>query len=562
MKIFRKNQIKRVLKLFSIVGSVILSAILIGVACYPAPPIPPVRPTPEPQDWGYQFATFRIQMAVNPATEQPFYNYLSRYDWRNATFTMEASNGDYSFNDVGGRLRGRGNSTWNVSATTVPTTAQRTLIDAGQINPNFRNHWDSSRNPASARMQKWPFRIRFDEPRSMLGSTSTSTDWSFIANHSDYTQLRNESAKMLSRSLTGMDWQTRSRFVHVYWNGEYRGLYWMAEQLEVSNYYNTRQQDRVTGRVPLRYDPDPAYSEYFIELDLRADRLNTNVLAHHETDFRLSPEFQQAPREGVDYLRVGGRLYDIRFPDDTREAGIGRSGQSFERRWNTPEHVNYLRRFITEVDNAIISRNWNRINQWIDINSFIDYYLVHEFFKNMDSGGLSVHKTIRGIGSERRMHLGPIWDFDLSAGNTDPSPSWGSINQWNARGGYSHRGIWPGYINRWFRHLLGVPQFFRLAGERFAEIRDNQIQDMMDGILEFATENVMHFERNFIRWPNMLGQRTWAQSPEIVALGSGEGAWMRNVEHLINWFDLRRDWMSDWFEFGSGMDTLPLTFNR
>jgi len=179
----------------------------------------------------------------------------------------------------------------------------------------------------------------------------------------------------------------------------------------------------------------------------------------------------------------------------------------------------------------------------------------------MDSGGLSVHKTIQGIGDERRMHMGPIWDFDLSAGNTHPSTSWGTYNSFMRRGGYGYKGVWSGYINRWFRNLLNVPQFFERVGYRFAMIRDNQIQDMMDEVLEFAVEHELEFERNFRRWSEMHGRRTWTQSPEIVALGSGTGAFMRNVEHLIGWFEGRRDWMTQWLTYGSGTNTAPLTFN-
>jgi len=466
-----------------------------------------------------QFASFRIYMegshAEPPTNTHSSFLPLDRYDWQNATFTMSDTRPEHQFNNVSGRIRGRGNSTWNVGT-----------------------------RPTQPHMQKWPFRIRFDNPISMLGSYSVSTDWSFIANLSDYTLMRNEAVSYMGRRMGGMDWQTRSRFVHVYFNGQYRGVYWLAEQLEVSNYNPSRDQDYVRGRVPLTYSPNPRVSEYFIELDLRAYRAPTN----NPTNL---------PVEGVDFLNVNGRLYDVRFPDDTRENGNG-----FTRRYNTPAHMEYLRTFIRNVEAAIQSRNWARINSWIDVESFVDFYLMQEFFKDMDVGGLSVHMTIRNsLDGGRRLYKGPLWDFDLSAGNTNPSTNWGTYSLWNNRGGYGTTGIWAGYVNRWFRQMLSVPQFFELAGQRFqhvafsTEYRISPLDAMIAHLDNLSLTYNNEFDRNFVRWNSKLGRRIWTQSSEIVQLTTHR----QNVVHLNNWFYCRRLQLAHFFENGSGatiVDTL------
>jgi len=491
---------------------------------------PIVTPTPcdELEDFA-QFASFKINMpgVVPPQNINQSFLPLDRYDWQNATFTMVCNTYDeHSFDSIAGRIRGRGNSTWNVGT---------------RVN--------------QPHMQKWPFRIRFNTPQSMLGSTSVSTDWSFIANLSDYSQMRNEAKAFLGRRLSGMDWQTRSRFVHVYFNGQYRGVYWMAEQLQANtNAWGGRPQDAVSGRVDVVYHPDPAISEYFIELDLRVNQPPAN-----QPDLVLV--------EGVDYIRAAGRLYDMRFPDDTRERYrvysrvVGEYDICDEtdektprysfvynarRRYRTTGHFDYARDFLTRVDSAIVSRNWSRITDLIDVSSFVDFYLVQELFKEIDVGGLSIHMTIRNTPRGRRIFKGPLWDFDLSAGNADPGDNWSATPRWNANGGHGTTGIWAAYMNRWFRELMRVPQFFNLARERFLEIAPNQVSSMQNHVLRLARVYQDDFDRNFERWNLQLGRRTWVQPPDIVALDS----FMDNVRHLVAWFCARVAHLTHFFTYG------------
>jgi len=457
-----------------------------------------------------EFASFFIYMPsiIPPPIGQSFIPF-GRYDWENASFSVQGYSIDtYNITNISGRIRGRGNSTWNVGT---------------RVN--------------SPSTQKWPFRIRLDTPRSILGMTSVSTDWSFIANLSDYTLLRNEAAKYLARQLPSMNWQTQSRFVHVYFNGQYRGVYWVAEQLEVDNLNNElgRPQDFVSGRVPLTYSSDPTQSEYFLELDVRANVPPTN-------------DPNRIMVEGIDYILAGGRIFDMRFPDGTR-ATTGRRNA-------TPAHFDYARSFLTRVHNAILGGNWNTITSLVDVDSFIDFYLVHEFFKNIDSGGLSVHMTIRNTPNGRRLFKGPIWDFDLTAGNNAVSAdgwSQATYNHWAQRGAYTSAGIWVGFINAWYRYLLRVPQFFNRARNRFDSMafgfagRPAPIENMISHLQQVSTIYQYEFNRNFDRW-NLLGRRTWAQPPSVVALTTHA----QNVDHLINWFLARRDQLAHFFNNGSG----------
>ena len=51
---------------------------------------------------------------------------------------------------------------------------------------------------------------------------------------------------------------------------------------------------------------------------------------------------------------------------------------------------------------------------YIDIDSFINYYLIQELFMNVDVDYSSVFMYKHG---DEKLKFGPIWDFDLSSGN-------------------------------------------------------------------------------------------------------------------------------------------------
>jgi hypothetical protein len=92
-----------------------------------------------------------------------------------------------------GRIRGRGNSTWEWYA-------------------------------------KKPYRIKLDEKASILG-LSEEKDWVLLANFRDPTHLMNTFVFEMGSGL-GMPYTNHSRYVEVTINGDYKGLYLLTEQVE------------------------------------------------------------------------------------------------------------------------------------------------------------------------------------------------------------------------------------------------------------------------------------------------------------------------------------------
>ena len=84
---------------------------------------------------------------------------------------------------------------------------------------------------------------------------------------------------------------------------------------------------------------------------------------------------------------------------------------------------------ITEEAKAFIEQDFSKIEQvmyaedesvfkaydrYIDIDSFVDYFLINEFFGNYDAGN---HSTYMYKNSGGKLYIGSVWDFDQAMNN-------------------------------------------------------------------------------------------------------------------------------------------------
>ena len=344
--------------------------------------------------------------------------------------------------------------------------------------------------------EKRPFRIRFDVPRSMFGGDFAARDWTVIANAMDYTLMRNYSAYFLGRMLDGQCFAPSGHFVHVYLAGEYRGVYMISDQVQVHE-----------GRVELAGSHVPMLSEYFLEWCRRAE-------GSGDTYFVIPA--------------LAGTTSRVPFVIDYPGGGMLNSG-----------HVQFAQDFVTNVDLAIWRGNYGEVSRLIDVDSFVDYYLVQELFRNHDVGHSSLRFQIRRTETGSGLFAGPLWDFDFSSGS-------GQQTRPNVFD-YRPNGEWAARWNPWFRHLMGTEWFVRRVAERWDEIRDDEVARMIERIRELEEIYRACFERNFARWPDKLGNDVFTipgfqTSPSVMAIPDFAG----NVTYLVSWLEQRISWMN-WF---------------
>ena len=410
-----------------------------------------VPPEVPPAEMAVDFPALHLTSQYDPFT-------VERTFWHDGTLSVTSTVEEYAFTDAAVRIRGRGNSTWVQGA------------------------------------DKRPLRLRFAEPIHLFDSDYAHRDWILLANHFDTSLMRNHMALHLASLLDGLDFTPSSRFVHLYVNEMYMGVYELTDERDVAS-----------GRAPLIFDADPTISEYFFELD-------GHLLGWQAAD----------NVEGEDFFTIDDMAFDIRYPSSRDWSG----------------HLEYLHDFVQNVHDTIYSRDFDAIAALIDLPSFIDFYLVQELTKNADVSAFSVFMTLRGQGEQRRIYFGPVWDFDRSSGNVLISPE-------------------PDYIfaaaqNTWFRELLEVPEIFTLVAARFNEIRDVQIADTIAHVRALAVQYEHSFDRNFDRHPNLLGQPHRPTPEKLWRIDS----FMGHVDYLTAWLEARILWLDDFFNERPTTDTL------
>jgi hypothetical protein len=310
---------------------------------------------------------------------------------------------------------------------------------------------------------------------SLLGMPADD-DWVMYAAYNDKTLMRNVIAYETARRLGR--YASRTRFVEVTLNGRYHGVYVLMEKLKLHE-----------QRVDL---PEPGRAQIL------------------EWTFGW-----QARQKGRSFrLPVSG--YHILFEDPER------SDLSRAQRTRVRGSIGRAERAIHTRDFRHPTRGWRR---HIDEASTVDYLLVNELFKNQDAFHASTYLA-RGGGGKWR--LGPVWDFDISMGNSDYGPSSALA------GSMLDRRSWAGRLYRDPALVDAIAARWRAL--RAAGLRE-QILSSVRGHAARLT-NTGAAARNFRRWP-VLGVRVWPNPAAAVR----RTTYRSEVGALRGWLVRRIAWM-------------------
>ncbi|ORX77338.1 L domain-like protein [Anaeromyces robustus] len=251
--------------------------------------------------------------------------------------------------------------------------------------------------------QKKPFNIKLDKKQSILGMPE-SKRWVLIANYFDSSYLRNELANYLSECLDL--YHVNGQFVNLVLNGQYNGLYWLAESIKVD-------KNRINiddGKKGMTDDED---KDYLIEID-----------TNYDEPIKFISNIRRLP-----YMIKND---DYMIDDETKELTTGGKArlERFKNRINNLEKLLYpdfedvedigVIEDITELDNikrintnkcSVPDESYNKI---IDIDTFAKLWVVNEIMSNLDfRNPRSVFFTYEM--KTNKFKAGPVWDYDYAS---------------------------------------------------------------------------------------------------------------------------------------------------
>lgn len=198
----------------------------------------------------------------------------------------------------------------------------------------------------------------------------------------------------------------------------------------------------------------------------------------------------------------------------------------------------YIQNYIYAFETALTSEDFTSselgYRQYIDVDSFIDFFILNETSKNPDGFRLStfMHKD-----KGEKLKMGPIWDFNIAFGNVDYCNGDSSY-------GWAHRfnDICPNdtwLVPFWWNRFLEDPEFVSALQLRWNSLRSDILvtEKILSRVEELKSEleNKNAINRNFGKWL-ILGKYIWPNA----FVGD---SYTSEVNYLKDWISERLSWM-------------------
>lgn len=317
---------------------------------------------------------------------------------------------------------------------------------------------------------KKPWKVKLDEKAEILGMPADK-EWALLANYADRTLLRNIVAMKLSE-ICGFSWTPKMRSVEVYLNNEYQGVYTLCEHKKVSS-----------SRVAIDKKTD-----FYFEIEENQDET---------TVWRTS-------------MGVPMMFSEPEVP--------------------TPEQFDYVRQLFNDFEKALYSDDVAAYEDYVDVDSFINYYIVQELTKNVD--GNFRKSTFLTKEQGKKLEMYHLWDFDLTLGNC-------GYFDWRVGNGPQNFFIkdfasncTPG--DNWINLMMRDPAFLIKLKSRW-----DALMPQFEKIPEFIEQQALYLDqaqkRNFQRW-SILESVDWVMFPSL-------GSYEKEVDYLIDFYTDRLYWL-------------------
>lgn len=337
---------------------------------------------------------------------------------------------------------------------------------------------------------------------SLLGMPEEN-DWILLANYNDKTFMRNVLAFELFRRMG--HYAPRTRMVEVIINNEYRGIYILTEKIK-----QDKNRVNIAKLTTSDVSGDNVSGGYIFKIDYY-DQSNSWRSSFHPTDH---------PEKTVNYVYA--------YPDAT------------DLLWQQKE---YLKTAVHSFESVLYGSNFKDRTTgypaWIELNSFLDYFIVNEVARNVDGFKKSVFFFKDKDSNGGKINAGPVWDFD-----------WAWKNIWDCStfqatdgSGWSYRindcpNIWPS-SNGWLVRLLQDENFANALNNRYFELRKSYLSSQylnsfIDSVQNLASEAQV---RHYTKWPILSSS---VGAPEV---DSQPSTYDGQITKFKNWIQTRLTWL-------------------
>jgi len=370
---------------------------------------------------------------------------------------------------------------------------------------------------STEQMPKKPYHVKLNTSLDLLTTMGLSCPYTtgkkpvcdksksyvLLANYDDKTLLRDWSASALANAIplgkgyltspqgspspsgtsTLMPWAAHSLFVELFLNGQYEGNYQLIEEVKVDSH-------RVNINELAETDTAPAdvTGGYLLEID---------------------PTYHD---EAFVFTTPGGVVIGLDDPDFSPDPEV-------------PQQTSYISTYVSNAETALLGPNFTDPTAgwraYYDEASAVNWYIVNDVMENVDGGDFASSDYAYKDQNNPLLYMGPIWDFDTSAGNSSyiPGPPTPSTP-------------WAAVQNPWYRRWFQDPGFAADVATQWNKLKSEGVFDAWIASIRAEAATLEQSQKNnFGRWP-MQGIIVF---PNQQAAGSYDA----EVSYFLNWVQQR-----------------------
>ena len=333
--------------------------------------------------------------------------------------------------------------------------------------------------------EKKPLRIKFDEKKSMLGLNDGNEfkNWVLLASYKDRSFLRDITGFTLGKELSPDYYASDFKLVEVYVNGEYFGVYILAEQQEV-------KKNRIN--IDDAEENPSNDTGYLIEYDRYYE------FEDADTVFELKHGSEVKDRNGevVSEFNI--------------ESNKGYAGYTIKNDLDNTAQRDYIKNYMQTLwDKCYAAVNDSTkseaevkavIEQYIDVQSLVDTYLLQEIVCDPDLYITSFFMTLdMSASGNKKLTFQAPWDFDSTMGNKEHDANDQGV--YAGVVGYDVNHLRRGTGNPWMMLLVNQPWFNEMVKTKWNEVKGSVFSKVTNQITSLTSEYSANFEANYKTWP-------------------------------------------------------------
>jgi hypothetical protein len=334
--------------------------------------------------------------------------------------------------------------------------------------------------------------------KSVLGMPAES-DWILYGPYTDKTFMRNVLTYTIGREMG--EYAPRCKFVELTVDASYKGVYVMMEKIK-------RDSNRVD--ISKLTNIDNTGVELTGGYILKIDKYTGAFIGGF------------ASSAGTFQGQTANYFFQYDYPKQI-----------------TPQQEDYIKKYVDSFETALQSNNYRDAltgyKKYINTRSFIHYFLSNELGNNVDGYRLSTYlykkKSTSGDG---KLHMGPLWDFNLAYGNADYCDGWRK-DSWAYNQPCNQNDI-----PFWWKRLIQDTNYTKDLKCRYTQLRKTS---MSNARLEFLIDSMINYvgsaatNRHYIKYP-ILGTYVW---PNYYVGNS----YTEETDTLKSWINQRLVWLDD-----------------